>query len=53
MATSTPAFPQGEGHSSSPVSHNSIGAERVISPAPGSAGNGLVAADNFGKFQIH
>ena len=46
MATSTPAFQQGQGHSSSP----STEAERVISPAPSRTGNGLVAEDNFGKY---
>ena len=47
MATSTPAFQAG--HSSSPVAHISAETERVISPAPGTKGCGLMAEDNFGK----
>ena len=47
MATSTPAFQTG--HSSSPVAHISAETERVISPAPGTKGCGLMAEDNFGK----
>ena len=50
MATSTPAFQLG--NTSSPVSHNSVDTERVISPAPGRTGNGLVAEDNFGMLNF-
>ena len=50
MATSTPAFQLG--NTSSPVSHNSVDTERVISLAPGRTGSGLVAEDNFGKLNF-